>query len=190
MKRALKILHEIGTVGFMGAVGAQMILSYTADGMPPAEYATMRYAILVVSKWMLLPSLVVVLVSGLLAMAVHRPYMNAGWAWIKLALTVLVFEGTLVSVQGPAQTAAAVANKIAAGDPSKLEVLGRVIRHERGGLWVLMVLSLVNIVLAVWRPRSRRRRSSASSAAAPSDPASSAESSVPGLDVESPADPE
>ncbi|MFO0635353.1 MAG: hypothetical protein U0168_21100 [Nannocystaceae bacterium] len=50
-----------------------------------------------------MPSLLVVLVSGLCAIAVHHPFHNAGWAWLKAATTLLVLEGTLVAVQGPAQ---------------------------------------------------------------------------------------
>lgn len=154
----MKFLHEVGTVGFAGAVCAQLVLSLAADGRPPVEYAVMRSAILLVSEWMLLPSLLLVLLSGLLAMVAHTAYLSAGWAWIKAVLTVLVLEGTLFSVQGPAQTAAAISAKIAAGDESSAHILPRVVRHERGGLGVLLFLSVVNVALAVWRPRSRRRR--------------------------------
>lgn len=158
MKRFLKLAHEVGGVGLMGAVLTQMILSYGAEGLPPVEYATMRYAIVLVSEWLLLPSLLVVLMSGLFAMAIHHPFHNAGWVWAKAATTVLVFEGTLVAVQGPARTAAEVAAEIAAGDPSSAALMDDILRHERGGLWVVLVLSLFNIALAVWRPRFKRPR--------------------------------
>lgn len=141
----------------MGAVAAQAILSFHADGLPASEYATMRHAILLISEWLLLPSLLVVLASGLFAMALHHPFHNAGWAWIKAATTVLILEGTLVAVQGPARTAAEVSAEIAAGDPSNAALLDDIVRHERGGLGVIAFLSVVNIALAVWRPRFRRR---------------------------------
>ena len=35
--------------------------------------------------------------------------------------------------------------------------LSETLHAERGGLWLLLVLSLANIVLAVWRPRIYRR---------------------------------
>lgn len=172
----MKFLHEVGTAGFAGAACAQLVLSLEAEGLPPIEHATMRHAILLVSEWMLLPSLLIVLVSGLFAMAAHTAYLGAGWAWIKAALTVLVLEGTLFSVQGPAQTAAEVSAEIAAGDVSSAEILPRVVRHERGGLGVILLLSVVNIALAVWRPRLRRRRAASGATATPEskDPAASA----------------
>jgi len=172
MKRFLKFLHEVGTVGLMGAASAQMILSFSGDGLPVAELAATRHAILLISQWLLLPSLLVVLVSGLLAMAVHWPFQNAPWALIKLALTVLVFEGTLVAVQGPARKAAAITAEMAAGNLEHAALLPDIFRHERGGQAVILFLSVVNIALAVWRPRRwprrRRRRTDAADAVAPS----------------------
>ncbi len=162
MRRTLKFLHEVGGAGLMGAVAAQAILSFAADGRGPLEYAAMRHAILLISEWLLIPSLLVVLVSGLASIAAHHPFQKAGWAWIKLLTTVLVLEGTLVAVQGPAQEAAAISAQIAAGDTTHAADLPAVIRHERGGLGVVTLLSLANIALAVWRPRWRRRPTTAS----------------------------
>ncbi|MEQ9500458.1 MAG: hypothetical protein RIT81_26525 [Deltaproteobacteria bacterium] len=158
MKRLLKFLHEIGTVGLMGAIAAQIILSIAALDLPDAEYATYREAIHVVSKFLLLPSLGLVLFTGLLAIAVHPPYHNAGWAWIKALLTVAVLEGTLGGIQGPAREAATLARRIAEGDESARAAIGHVLRHESGALWMIMFLSVVNIALAVWRPKLRRRK--------------------------------
>ena len=155
MKRFLKFLHEVATVGIMGAISAQIILALTAGELAPDEFATVRWAILVISKWMLLPSLVVVLVSGLFAFGLHRPYHNAPWAWMKVLTTAAVLEGTLVAIQAPARKAAALAAQRAAGDDTIAEALADVLRHERGGLWVVMFLCVVNIALAVWRPRFR-----------------------------------
>ncbi|MGF1466359.1 MAG: hypothetical protein ACFCGT_09505 [Sandaracinaceae bacterium] len=158
MKRTLKFLHEVGSVGLMGAAAAQLILSFRAEGLPPEEVATLRLAILVISEWLLLPSFLLVILSGLLALAAHRGYQSSAWAWMKAATTVLLLECTLVSVQGPAQTAARVARQIAEGHVEHAHVLGNVLRHERGGLTVLLLLSVANIALAVWRPTLRRRR--------------------------------
>lgn len=157
-RRFLKFLHEVGTAGLMGACAAQLVLSYAAEGKPPVELAAMRQAILLISEQVLLPSLVVVLCSGLLAWAFHRPYHGALWALIKVALTVLVFEGTLFAVQGPAQTAAQVARELAAGNAQHAGAMEHILRHERAGLVVILFLSVVNIVLAVWRPTLKKRR--------------------------------
>lgn len=158
----------------MGAACAQLVLSHAADGLSPADYATMRHASAMICRIILVPSLALVLVSGLFAMAARKAFMNAGWAWIKAGLTFVVFEGTLMAVSGPTQVAAKVSAEIAAGDPTHAVRLTEVVSHERGGLVVVLLLSVVNIALAVWRPRSRRRRASttdtAVSEAAPAAP--------------------
>jgi len=153
----------------MGAAATQLILSHRAEGLPPAEYAVMRDGVLAVSEWLLMPSLVICLMSGLGAMAAHSPFTRAGWALSKLATTVLMLEGTLVAVQGPAQHAAKLAHEIAAGDSSKAAALADTLRHERGGLWVILILCAANIALAVWRPRFRKKARASSEPARTSD---------------------
>ncbi len=154
-KRILKLLHELGSVGLTGALAANMILLATAAEASPAELATVRLAVAAVSKWLLVPSLALVLVSGLLAMGFHPPFHDAGWVWVKLLLGLVLFEAVLVYVDGTAQQAAALAVRVADGaDPEPLEQL---MRREWQTLWLVFVLSLVSIVLSVWRPRLRRR---------------------------------
>jgi hypothetical protein len=166
MRRFLKFAHEVGGVGLMGAVLAHMVLSYRAEGLPPVEYSAMRQAILAIAEYLLVPSLLLVLFSGLVAMALHRGFHNAGWAWVKLATTAVILEGTLLGVTAPATTGAEVAAEIAAGDTTNTAMLDDIVRHERGGLWVVLFLAIVNIAFAVWRPRLRRRRAASEAAAA------------------------
>lgn len=141
----------------MGAVAAQLIMALHAEGLPADEYAAIRQSILFISQWLLLPSLGITLLSGFWAMAAHAPYHSADWAWIKLGMTVLVLEGSLISVQGPAKKAAELSARIAAGETELTATLQDVLRHELGGTIVVLVLATANIVLAVWRPRFRVR---------------------------------
>lgn len=52
LKRTLKLLHEVGSAGMIGAAATQLILSHRAEGLAPAEYALMREAILAISEWL------------------------------------------------------------------------------------------------------------------------------------------
>ena len=155
-QRLIKFLHEIGAAGVMGAFAACLVLVAKGPAQSLVAYAATRQSIAAISQWLLLPSLALVLVSGLLAIAVNRAFHNAAWAWVKALLGISVFEGTLVTVNASARHAAELATLAANGQGDAAQ-LAQVLRTERGGLWILMALSLVNIVLAVWRPRLYRR---------------------------------
>jgi hypothetical protein len=158
MRRALKLLHTVGAVGLCGALAAQIVL--LAKLPSPAslpEYAALRAAMGALAEWLLLPSLALTLVSGLLAMAVTHAFHNAGWAWLKLASGVLVFEGTLITVQGPAQKEAALSAAALAGELEPA-LLGQAMQAEWNSVWVVLAIAVANIVLGVWRPRFQRAR--------------------------------
>ncbi len=156
LRRLLKILHELGAVGTLGAYAICLVLAVTAPNPDTslAGYAAVRASIAAVSKWILVPSLAAVTVSGLLAIAATPGYRDAGWAWVKALLGISVFEGSLLTVVASAKQTAALSAAAAAGtqaiDPVALAAL---VRTERGGLWLMIAVSLANVVLAVWRPR-------------------------------------
>ena len=146
----------MGAVGVLGSMASLLVLLGTA---PPraalAGYAAVRGAMAAVSTWIFLPSLGLSLMAGLLAIAVNRAYHNAGWAWIKLATGVSLFEGGLQGVQGPMRdeaerSAAALADH---ADPA---TLGQSIGTDRVALWVLIAVATANVVLGIWRPRITR----------------------------------
>jgi hypothetical protein len=166
MKRFFKILHEVATVGMMGTIAAVLVLLVSARGASAVEYAVVRHGIDLLVRWLLFPSLGLVIFTGLIALAIHPPFHNAGWAWIKALLGISVLEGTLGGIVGTAREAAVTSSQVAAGtaDPSQL---APILRHEWGVLWVMLFLCLVNIVLAVWRPKLIRRSRPEAHAAPP-----------------------
>jgi hypothetical protein len=155
LKRLLKILHEIGAVGVMGSFAACLVLVLKGPTQPLVAYAAVGQAIAAITQWLLLPSLVLVLLSGLLAIAATSAFQNAAWAWVKALLGLSLFEGTLVTINANARRAAELAALAASGQGDAAQ-LAQTLRTQCGALWLLLALSLVNIVLAVWRPRLYR----------------------------------
>ncbi len=110
-----------------------------------------------IATWIFFPSLGLVVVAGLLAIAYTRAYQNAGWVWAKAGTGILIFEGGFIGVLGPMQQEAEQSAKALAGevDPA---TLGISLGSELGTLWVVLVVAAVNVVLGVWRPRLSWRR--------------------------------
>ena len=143
----------MGAIGLMGAMASLLVLlSYVPPPASLAEYARVRGAMGAISTWIFFPSLGLTLIAGLLAIAFNRGYQNAGWALLKLATGILVFEAGFVGVLGPMQNEAKRSAGALAGhiDPA---TLGGSLGAERNTLWVLLAISIANVVLGIWRPR-------------------------------------
>lgn len=153
MRRFLKFLHTASAIGLAGGLAAYMlVLAAMPDDISLETLLAVRESLAVVANWLILPSMVVVLTSGLLAMGVHFPFHNAPWVWVKAISGVLIFEATLGAVDAPAQHAVAAANRAIAGDIETAE-LARLVRDEWGAWWALLGLSAANVAIAIWRPR-------------------------------------
>lgn len=157
-RRLLKALHMLGAIGFMGGLATCFVLVATTAVEPSASFAAIRHGIALINKWLLTPSLLLVLVSGLLAIAASNTYKNAGWAWMKALLGLVAFEGTLMTIVGNGRRAAEHATAAVAGQADAMTEVMATLRTEWGALWLLLGIGLVNIVLAIWRPRFSRRR--------------------------------
>lgn len=157
MRKFLKFCHTIGSIGFAGALAVQLLI---LSNLPPVEnleaYASARIQMGLIAQWVLFPSLALVLVSGLLSMAWTDAFHGAGWVWMKLALGVSVFEGTLIAIQGPARKEAERAAQALAGelDPG---LLAGTVGAEWKSTLVILGVAVANVVLAVWRPKFGRR---------------------------------
>ncbi len=163
-RRSVKFLHTVTGLGLVGGLAAYMLVLWSGPGIDSLEaYAAMRESLATVSKLLILPSMTGVLVSGLMAMALNFSYMESPWAWLKLLSGVLVFEATLMSVDGPARSAAILSKRATEGEVDAA-ALAAGVRDEWGAYWVLLSLAVANIALATWRPRFRRRRSNTGAA--------------------------
>jgi len=158
MRKSLKFLHTMGAIGFAGALFVQLIMLANMPAVESLEaYAAARIQMGLVAKWVLFPSLAAVLVSGLLSMAWTDAFHGAGWVWMKLALGVSVFEGTLIAIQGPARRGAERAAQALAGEIDP-ELLATTLSAEYKSTLVILGVAVANVVLGVWRPKFTRRR--------------------------------
>ncbi len=156
MRKTLKFFHTLASCGLIGGLLAYGVILIAAPQGTPSAFADMRATVAAIASYVILPSLAVALVSGLLSMAVHRPFQELRWAWVKTLLGISMFEATLGIVQSKANTAAALSAQIAAGEP-QAKALAEAITYEWHALGVILVLSVGNIVLGVWRPALKWR---------------------------------
>ena len=140
----------------MGGLAALAVVVFlTPPAVGAVGYAPLMGSMAKIAAWIIGPSMVLTVVTGLLAIAVHAGFHEAGWAWAKAATGVLIFEGGL-HVLGPIQEEAKRGAGAPAGglDPASA---GSLLTAERNTLWLLLAVSAANIALGVWRPRFSRR---------------------------------
>ena len=144
-RRLLKFAHTLGAAGFMGGAVALIVVAVGVRApVAGAGELLLVGAMAKVAAWIIGPSMILVVVSGLLAMAVNPAFHDVGWIWLKAATGVLVLEGGLHAL-GPLEEAAKRGL-----DPSGAMGL---FAAEIGTLWVLLAVSAANVALGVWRPR-------------------------------------
>jgi hypothetical protein len=152
VRRLLKFLHTLGAVGLMGAMAAFLVALLGPEPSSLAGRTAVLGVMAAIATWVFLPSLVITLISGLLAMVASPGYLDAGWAWMKASTGILMFEGGFTAVVGPIQQAGRTSAAALAGhaDPATVALA---VGSERNTLWVLLAVALANIALGVWRPR-------------------------------------
>ena len=155
MRKLMKFFHTTGSLGVAGGLAAFMLILHFG---PPigatAEYVNLREGVDALSSYIILPSMAVVMLSGVLSMAVHFPFQNATWVWIKLLVGFLILESMLATIDAPARDAADAAREALAGQLT-LEELSSSVNDRWFAWWVLLTLALANVGLAIWRPRFR-----------------------------------
>ena len=146
LRRAAKFLHEVASIGFGGGLAVCLLINLTAKRHSPDEFMAARHVYASIAQYIVIPSMVIVVASGLIALAATRGFMDSGWAWVKALLGLSVFEATLVIV-GSSTHEAELA--LLTSDSA---VLDSMLRSERNILLLLIAVTIVNVVMAVWRP--------------------------------------
>lgn len=147
LRRAAKFLHEVASIGFGGGLAVCLLINLTAKHASPDAFTAARHVYASIAQYIVIPSMVIVVTSGLVALAATRGFMDSGWAWVKALLGLSVFEATLVIVGSSGHEAQAA---LAASNPAVLDAF---MRSERNTLLLLIAVTAVNVALAVWRPR-------------------------------------
>jgi hypothetical protein len=147
--RFIKLLHELGSVGLMGGVAAVVVFRWKGPGVDRPGYFELCHAIDALYTWVIIPSMLLCVASGVASMIVHTPYWNALWAWAKAGSGIVAMNFGF-RMQG---YAAKVSSAEFLADRAEL---ADAFRTEWSGLWVLLVVSLLNIVVGIWRPKLRR----------------------------------
>jgi Predicted integral membrane protein (DUF2269) len=155
MRRIVKFLHTVSACGLIGALLGHMLVLWQGPQATPEQYAALREIIALISRYILVPSLALSLVSGLIAMIVHRPYLERRWAWAKAALGLSMFEATLAVTQSKSVAAADLSARIAHGIEVEQtqRLLAEAIRSEWNVLYAILALSLAQMALGIWRPK-------------------------------------
>ncbi|MGE0330197.1 MAG: hypothetical protein AB7P37_05845 [Ramlibacter sp.] len=149
LRLGAKTIHDVASIAFGGALTVCLVINLTGSVASPAEFLAARQIFNAIARLILVPSMAVVVVSGLIALAATRAYRDAGWAWLKALLGISVFAATLMVVGAAGQQA----QLAAAATGADLATLQALLRSERITLWLLLALCVVNVVLAVFRPK-------------------------------------
>ena len=146
-RRSLKALHEIGSLGLGGGLAACLVINLGFRDASSTDFLAARAVFAAIADYVLFPSLAIVILSGLLAIGITRGFHDAGWAWIKALLGLSLFEATLLTIGAGRRQAELAA---AALDPAQVATL---LHAERNTVLILIGLCVVNVLLAVWRPK-------------------------------------
>lgn len=147
-----KLLHYAGLVGLAGGILVSLVLGVTVDATSPSGAATVHAAIAHVGGAVVVPSLVIVLLTGMLLVVSRPQFISARWVWVKAALGIATGAVVLLMLQPAVNAAATVAIGGAEGGRAMVP-LSEVVQGEHFAAYLALVLVALAAVVAIWRPR-------------------------------------
>lgn len=158
MRRMLKFVHTVATTGLVGAFLMQLILSWQGIGTQPdvtdrTAVLGARLVLLDVVRWVLIPSVALLVLTGLWSMAASKAYSSAGWAWLKALLGLVLLKAVLLINHSAARDIVEWLQQTGVPDAQARWELARLARMEWLGTWVALGVSVAAIALGIWRPR-------------------------------------
>ncbi len=152
MRQLLKVLHLLSVIGFVGTLAVALLMGAAAASAMPASALPVREAIADACTHLALPSLIVMVLTGMLLILTSPALIEARWLWAKALLAVAIGAVTLGFFLPAVDLAAAAARDGSFGAPS-FEALRHAYDAEWIYGWAAMALSVLAIAIAVWRPR-------------------------------------
>lgn len=150
-RNLLKLLHYFSLAGLGGGIVVILVLLDTIDATSPAAVAGMHAAIALVCGGLVVPSLVVLLLTGML-LVVARPHLiSARWVWAKAFVGLIVAVTILAGFQPLVNALASMASTGALGTPPG--PLASTVETERWAAYLTLANVVAAMVIAVWRPR-------------------------------------
>ena len=154
-KNLIKLLHFASLAGLAGGIDVSLVLADTIEATSPSATAGMHAAIALICGAVIVPSMIVLLLTGML-LVVARPHLiNARWVWAKALLGLATAVVVLLALQPAVIAAAAMAATGALGDAA-LGPLAPVVESENAAAWWTLGMVLIALVVAIWRPRLGR----------------------------------
>lgn len=162
-KNLLKLLHYASLAGLGGGMVVILVLLDTIDATSPASVAGMHAAIALLCGALVVPSLVVLLLTGML-LVVARPHLiSARWVWAKAIVGVIVAVTVLAGFQPLVIALASMSATGALGDAPP-GPLASTVETERWAAYLTLATVVAAMAIAVWRPRLGRPASARDSA--------------------------
>ncbi len=144
VRRFLKFAHLGGVALALGALACEIVLAIQIASASGVVRRALLDAGAHAASWLLVPGLLVAVVSGLLAIAVHRPFMDEPWVWLKALIGMVMAGVVLLSTQPAINEAARMVDEVG---------LGKALEGLTRGVWQNLVLGALAMALGVWRPR-------------------------------------
>jgi len=162
-RNLLKLLHFASLAGLGGGIVVILVLLDTIDATSPSAVAGMHAAIALICSGLVVPSLVVLLLTGMLLVVARPQLINARWVWAKAFVGVIVAATILAGFQPLVNALASMAVTGALGDAPP-GPLADTVETERWAAYLVLANVVAAMLIAVWRPRLGRPASERDSA--------------------------
>ncbi|HKA60142.1 MAG TPA: hypothetical protein VKD28_16110 [Gemmatimonadales bacterium] len=146
-RKLLLTVHLVFSVGWVGAVVAYLVLGISAVATSNPENARAAWIAMDVTGWYaIVPLAVGSLLTGIL-MALGTPWGLFRYYWVLISFALTIFSVSILLLHMPTVSAQALVARGA--DPAALGGLGGDLFHPAAGLFILLVVTVLN----VYKPR-------------------------------------